>query len=735
MTMVISTWTSRRRYAEQMTAAFCSLFSWCASTRRRGSHRSISTALHLLATLVACLVTTSATALAQQANPALIWVADSSDPLDWFTEVADDLRAAGAVAVDLRYNLGDLAGYSLVVVTPPRDGISSTDVAELKRYYELGGHIVAMGERSQNAAQANAALNSLAASLALTLRVEGGDYESGCGRRAITAGTHELMRGIDALWMGNSSAVTGGEMLARTTVTLLATEGRFILSGDSNMIASCQGNRNHELIANMWHWTAGSGCPGDSDCDGVPDDANGDGRFRPCKCKVEPQYRVADYPRYKRSRPDTCQKFGDSQTTPPARCDDNCPTTPNRDQRDSDGDGLGDACQKAWRIGCWTGTHVGGGFGSETWLQDLIPEAIEAVLPFPAGEAVSGFTYLRGLVSDSTIRSAFDFSLPLDRLGNYLRAQVVYKELPNDPLFSHLITKVRVQMFKSESDDSRHWNNVFSIGIWQPGIHSVDYIAGRDLLSTFAYYDRDAGVFTAPRLRGRSASRERCTVGKITNLDCWTTIQFPVNVRVPRGADSQILLTGKFNEAHKDAWCAVTSPLLNDETPRTVESYTEDLATYEVAVNEARPYIDRYICAQVRDRWKTLNEIGCGDRDCQRLYCDFDDPVEPVFEYDGRPLSEAERRTRLEQACEVDRFWDVDDVWVCDEEGQPAEAGWLVTSYAKAFDDGSEVRPSTAMNGLGYPKGPPASPEPLCHSDEYFRVDPNSDRIVCPGGW
>jgi hypothetical protein len=100
----------------------------------------------------------------------------------------------------------------------------------------------------------------------------------------------------------------------------------------------------------------GDACDPDDDGDGVLDDGDGSGL-------------AGDYP---------CTG---GQT---ADCDDNCPTTPNPDQADTDGDGLGDACEAA-EVSVFYPTMGQPGFGS-CWM-GLIIDSDDNVYPIHGGTA------------------------------------------------------------------------------------------------------------------------------------------------------------------------------------------------------------------------------------------------------------------------------------------------------------------------------------------------------------
>ena len=125
---------------------------------------------------------------------------------------------------------------------------------------------------------------------------------------------------------------SGGDSFDLAAVGLSA--ARFVRIDASNLRAGLAGLSGFDLDAvAAVHSIETAGLP-DTDGDGFPDVVDN------CPTVANPDQRDSDH----NGVGDACQTGGDADGDGVPDAVDNCPRTPNPDQRDTDGDGIGDAC-------------------------------------------------------------------------------------------------------------------------------------------------------------------------------------------------------------------------------------------------------------------------------------------------------------------------------------------------------------------------------------------------------
>ncbi len=284
---------------------------------------------------------------------------------------------------------------------------------------------------------------------------------------------------------------------------------------------------------------AAGGCPGDSDCDGIPDSTDN------CPdipnsiqghCARAPGSAITDSKRCSNALEQICN--GDKDCAPQA----------DRNPRD----GIGDACETGWRMACGAGTNL----DQVSWISSLALNLTTLVCDDQLANACTGLLFLNDLRR----------TLLPSPAKNYARVQLTYaKRQDGSPGTFGLL---KAQMIKADPDSSKTGN----------GIGVVIY----DLDDPSRVYFEDHFAMTQWRKYGGSGhtAPEYAT--------------FPVGFAIPPGVNAAMTMVAWFDETGKNPWCAVTSHM--------GVAFGYDDQQFDQKVKDADPYVAPYIC-QRRSRW------------------------------------------------------------------------------------------------------------------------------------
>jgi hypothetical protein len=353
--------------------------------------------------------------------------------------------------------------------------------------------------------------------------------------------------------------------------------------------------------------TRGTGCPRDRDCDGVPDrkdncpevwnsdqqDSDSDGLGDVCdncpyvtnnsrgKCQGGPKFCSNDATRQCKANKN-CASGGLCQPGPGQFCS-NQPTQRCQTSKDcgpqadtNPPDGIGDACESGWRLGCSTGTR------EQSWLKDLIADALTTTCDSVLGEAVhdvpicSGVLFLTNLLHQNLI--------PEQGPENYARIQVTYGVRPVDGNPYGQPTQLgllKAQLVKAVDDPAQTASSI-DVVVWDlDNPSSVLFRHRFENIPQSQWLSADSISPSAPEL----------------------TFPIPRGVGVQAGVHAAITLIATFDENGKNPWCAMTSHL------GVVPGYDDDL--FQQKMQGADQYITPYLC-RARGRFVKFSD-KCGD--------------------------------------------------------------------------------------------------------------------------
>lgn len=173
-------------------------------------------------------------------DDALIYVAPSALTVG-YGGLENQLRTAGAPNVDTvgSWSAGsDLAStYRLVVVTPYDAPLDPAVGDDLATFAAAGGGIVIMSEHDFGLDAGNA----LATQLGIGARFVPMDTGGGCSSTPIAASANVLTTGMTGLDFAWAAEVSGGTLLAGTSVPIVTTEGTVVLAADSDIFSDAVG--------------------------------------------------------------------------------------------------------------------------------------------------------------------------------------------------------------------------------------------------------------------------------------------------------------------------------------------------------------------------------------------------------------------------------------------------------------------------------------------------------------
>lgn len=276
----------------------------------------------------------------------------------------------------------------------------------------------------------------------------------------------------------------------------------------------------------------------DDDGDGVSDDHDGDGLYEPCDYwgSVRPCNAACRI-----NHPTNSAEMAECLGQCVAGCDDNCPTVPNAvalgpedSQRDANGDGIGEACQDAWRLACQTGTHNGG--WRPIW-EESIGVAVDVVGLHPVyGQVIGAVQVGQGLYAVSNAIDDLDsVSVVPDAtdVPNYARAQLVYRRAPDGRPTE--ITAIKVQALQKQGGRRKV---EMRVRIWDLNDPERVHYESKPIKTQLWF--------------GPPADPEVSTE---------VSVKLKTPIELPRDSELRATLMARFDEKAGDPWCAITSSL------------------------------------------------------------------------------------------------------------------------------------------------------------------------------